>query len=176
MAADRNCGPALDAGEVRVLRSHRNRAVKSRRKEMSSTKLMAAPRIVIDGIAPSVDGGRFAAKRIIGEHVTIEADVFTDGHDILVVELLWRAVDEKEWRRIAMQSLNNDRWQVQILPERIGRYEFTIEAWLDRYATLCRDIQIKRAAGDGYRGRNCRGTGAPAKNAEDRLRMARATS
>ena len=105
LSADRNCGPTLEAGGVRVLRSHRNQAIKSRRKEMLSTKLMAAPRIVIDGIVPSVDGGRFAAKRIIGELVTVEADVFTDGHDILVVELLWRAADEKEWRRVAMQLL-----------------------------------------------------------------------
>ena len=147
LSADRNCGPTLEAGEVRVLRSHRNQAIKSRRKEMLSPKLMAAPRIVIDGIVPSVDGGRFAAKRIIGELVTVEADVFTDGHDILVVELLWRAADEKEWRRVAMQLLNNDRWQAKIMPERIGRYEFTIEAWIDRYGTLCRDLQVKRAAG-----------------------------
>ena len=46
-----------------------------------------------------------------------------------------------------MRQLGNDRWQAAILPDRIGRYEFTIEAWVDRYGTLCRDVEIKRAAG-----------------------------
>ena len=36
---------------------------------------------------------------------------------------------------------------VTFLPERIGRYEFTIEGWVDKYGTLCRDIEVKRAAG-----------------------------
>ncbi|HEY1980213.1 MAG TPA: alpha-1,4-glucan--maltose-1-phosphate maltosyltransferase, partial [Xanthobacteraceae bacterium] len=109
--------------------------------------LATMPRIVIDNIVPSIDGGRFAAKRIIGQTVTIEADVFIDGHDMIVVELVWRAADEKDWRRTSMQSLENDRWQATILPDRIGRYEFTVEAWLDKYASLCRDLDIKRAAG-----------------------------
>ena len=117
---------------------------------MLSPKLMAAPRIVIDGIVPSVDGGRFAAKRIIGELVTVEADVFTDGHEVLVVELLWRAVDEKDWRRTEMRKVDvNDRCQKRCNSCLIatGRYEFTIEGWVDKYGTLCRDLQVKRAAG-----------------------------
>src|SRR4029078_11517193 len=60
---------------------------------------------------------------------------------------LWRAADEKEWRHEPMRLLGNDRWQVAMLPDRIGRYEFVIEAWLDRYGTLCRDVEVKRAAG-----------------------------
>ena len=94
------------------------------------------PRIVIDNIVPAVDGGRFAAKRVIGQAVTVEADVFIDGHDVIVVELLWRAADDKEWRRRSMHLLGNDRWQATILPDRIGRYEFTVEAWLDKYASI----------------------------------------
>ena len=110
-------------------------------------KLAAMPRIVIDQVVPSVDGGgRFAAKRIIGEPVIVEADVFSDGHELLVVTLLWRAADEAEWRRTPMRSLGNDRWQAAILPDRIGRYEFTVEAWADKYASLCRDLDIKRKA------------------------------
>jgi len=147
ISADRNSSPMLDVGEVRVLRAQRSAAVKSRRKDAPSGKLMTAPRIVIDNVVPSVDGGQFAAKRVIGQAVTIEADVFTDGHEVLVVELLWRAVDEKDWRRTEMRLLNNDRWQATILPDRIGRYEFTIESWVDKYGTLCRDLQVKRAAG-----------------------------
>ena len=105
------------------------------------------PRIAIDNISPAVDGGRFAAKRVIGQAVAIEADVFTDGHELLAVEALWRAVDETNWRRVAMQHLGNDRWQSAILPDRVGRYQFTVEAWWDRYGTFCRDLDLKRQAG-----------------------------
>ena len=84
---------------------------------------------------------------MIGQAVAIEADVFTDGHELLAVETLWRAVDEKNWRRVAMQHLGNDRWQSAILPDRVGRYRFTIEARWDRYGTFCRDLNLKRQAG-----------------------------
>jgi starch synthase (maltosyl-transferring) len=145
--ADREAGAAFDRGEVRVVRTRRNEPVKMPRPKAPIAALAAMPRIVIDNIVPAVDGGRFAAKRVIGRVVAIEADVFLDGHDVIVVELLWRAADEKEWRRIPMRSLGNDRWRAAILPDRVGRYEFTVEAWLDKYASLCRDLDLKRAAG-----------------------------
>jgi starch synthase (maltosyl-transferring) len=43
--------------------------------------------------------------------------------------------------------LDNDGWQAAFTPDRIGRYEFTIEAWWDRYGTFCRDLEAKRKAG-----------------------------
>ena len=147
IAADRESGAALDRGEVRVFRTRPNEPVKMPRPKVAAAALAAMPRIVIDNIVPAVDGGRFAAKRVIGQAVTVEADVFIDGHDVIVVELLWRAADDKEWQRSSMQLLGNDRWQATILPDRIGRYEFTVEAWLDKYASLCRDLDVKRAAG-----------------------------
>jgi starch synthase (maltosyl-transferring) len=146
-AAEREACEALDAGEVRILRAQRNDAVKLRRTEVRAATLSAAPRIVVEAVTPSVEAGRFAAKRIIGETVTVEADVFIDGHDVLVVECLWRACDTAEWQRAVMQSLGNDRWQGSFIPHRVGRHEFTIEAWIDRYGSLCRDLEIKRAAG-----------------------------
>src|SRR4030095_10120232 len=38
-------------------------------------------RVVIEGVAPEVDSGRFPIKRVTGESVVVEADVFADGHD-----------------------------------------------------------------------------------------------
>ena len=146
IAADHESN-VLVGGEVRILRARPTEPIKSRRADLRPAKLAAAPRIVIDSVVPSVEGGRFAAKCVIGEPVTIAADVFIDGHELLVVEVLWRAADQKEWRREPMRLLGNDRWQAAILPDRIGRYEFTIEAWVDRYGTLCRDVEIKRPAG-----------------------------
>jgi starch synthase (maltosyl-transferring) len=51
-------------------------------------------RAVVDAVRPSVDGGRFAVKRIAGEPLRVEADCFTDGHDVLRVLLCWRAEEE----------------------------------------------------------------------------------
>jgi starch synthase (maltosyl-transferring) len=147
ISADFDSASSLANGEVRVLRAGRKPPVKARRADGRPAKLAAMPRIVIEQVAPSVDGGRFAAKHIIGEAVIVEADVFSDGHELLVATLLWRATDESEWRREPMRSLGNDRWQATLLPNRIGRYEFTIEAWVDKYANLCRDLDIKHKAG-----------------------------
>jgi starch synthase (maltosyl-transferring) len=144
---EREVSDPLNSGEVRVLQVHRVASVELPRPEISPAVLASSPRIVINNIAPAVDGGRFPAKRIIGEVVTVEADVFTDGHELLAVEMLWRAADEKDWRRVPMRGIGNDRWQAEMLPERIGRYGFTIQARWDKYGTFCRDLEVKRKAG-----------------------------
>jgi starch synthase (maltosyl-transferring) len=151
ISGDVKCRAALRAGEVRVIALEQTRPVKMRRAEAQMAKRAAAPRIVIDNVVPSVDGGRFAAKRIIGEPIIVEADVFIDGHELLAVELLWRAMDENEWRRAEMCLLNNDRWRANFAPTRIGRHEFTVEAWWDAYGTFCRDLELKRDAGTDIR-------------------------
>jgi starch synthase (maltosyl-transferring) len=52
----------------------------------------APPRVVIENVSPSVDHGRFPVKRVAGETVAVEADVFTDGHDAVCAWLLHRAI------------------------------------------------------------------------------------
>jgi starch synthase (maltosyl-transferring) len=106
-----------------------------------------SPRIVIDRVTPNVDGGLFAARHIVGRPLTVEADVFADGHDVLRAELLWRADDETEWHRTPLAAIGNDRWRGMFTPARIGRWLFTVEAWLDDYATLCHGIEAKLGAG-----------------------------
>ena len=101
----------------------------------------------IDRLSPSVDRGQFPARRVSGRPVTVEADVFIDGHDVLGVELQWKAADEKEWQRAPMSHLGNDRWQASFMPLRIGRWQFTVEAWLDELATVRHAIDVKRRAG-----------------------------
>ena len=52
-------------------------------------------RVVIETVTPQVDGGRFAAKRTIGDTVRVEADIFTDGHDsIAAVARYWQGGEE----------------------------------------------------------------------------------
>ena len=146
ISADNACERELAPGEVRVIAVRQLPAVRLRRAENQASKLASQPRIVIDNITPSVKEGRFSAKRIAGEPVHVNADVFSDGHELLAVELLWRPCDEKSWRQQAMTPLGNDRWTTAILPDRIGRYEYTIAAWWDRYGSFCRDLKVKRDA------------------------------
>src|SRR5690349_20591689 len=47
----------------------------------------AALRAIIESVQPQIDGGRFPAKRIVGDTVTVSGDIFADGHDVLVAVL-----------------------------------------------------------------------------------------
>ena len=42
-------------------------------------------RVAIENVRPEIDGGRFPAKRVVGERVIVEADIFADGHDAIAV-------------------------------------------------------------------------------------------
>jgi starch synthase (maltosyl-transferring) len=139
----------LAPSEVRVLSVERTQPVvdRSRRNGRALGEAVKAPRVVIEQVEPRVDGGPFAARRIVGQTVIVEADAFTDGHDLLVAELLWKAADEKEWSRAPLTPLGNDRWRGMFTPTRIGRHQFTVEAWRDDFGTLCRDIALKFKAG-----------------------------
>ena len=104
-------------------------------------------RVVIAGVYPQVDGGLFPIKRTIGDHVAIEADIFTDGHDAVVACLLHRHQDEASWEATPLQALANDRWQAQFPAERLGRYYYTVEAWVDRFVSWRRDFVKRVQAG-----------------------------
>src|SRR5262252_6902489 len=147
LSADRDWQSALAPGEIRLIDVRPNAPLKTRYSITERSVPTKLPRIVIDNVAPTVDQGRFAAKRVVGDTIAIEADVFTDGHDLLAVDLLWRAVSATKWRHASMQPIGNDRWQAIIIPDRIGRYEFTIEAGWDRYGSFRRDLALKSNAG-----------------------------
>src|SRR5688572_32135324 len=68
-------------------------------------------RAVIENISPSVDEGRFAAKRVVGDRVEVEADCFTDGHDVVACLVRYRHDSEPDWREAPMTPLGNDRWR-----------------------------------------------------------------
>ncbi|MDR4308317.1 alpha-1,4-glucan--maltose-1-phosphate maltosyltransferase [Chelatococcus sambhunathii] len=105
------------------------------------------PRIAIEAVTPAVDGGRFPVKTIVGRAVTVEADIFADGHEVLKAEVLWRRKGSGEWSRAAMRELPNDRWAADFTPGVIGAHEFAIEAWWDDFGTFRRDLTKKRDAG-----------------------------
>jgi starch synthase (maltosyl-transferring) len=107
----------------------------------------AAPRIAIEAVTPTVDAGRFAAKRLVGETVEVSADLISDGHDRLAAALLWRPSDEAQWRETAMTPTGNDRWTGRFPLSRIGLHLFTVLAWKDRFGSFTEELEKKRAAG-----------------------------
>lgn len=110
-------------------------------------EIAAGPRIAIEAIWPALDDGRFAAKRIVGDLVTVEADIFADGHEVLGAELRWRSIDEPDWSRVRMTHRVNDRWEGSFTVLRPGRHLFSVEAWWDHFGTFQRDLMKKRDAG-----------------------------
>jgi starch synthase (maltosyl-transferring) len=103
-------------------------------------------RIIVEGVKPEIDGGRFACKRVVGQDLTVEADIFTDGHEAVSARLLWRYERERRWREAPMEPLGNDRWRAAFTVERLGRYRYTVEAWLDEWKGWRRDMQKRLAA------------------------------
>ena len=71
---------------------------------------------------PQVDGGRFPAKRTLGDLVRVEADIFTDGHDSVAASLLYRSEKTDEWSEQRFELINNDRWFAEFTVTELGRY------------------------------------------------------
>jgi starch synthase (maltosyl-transferring) len=105
-------------------------------------------RVVVEGVHPQVDCGRFPIKRTVGEMVTVSADVHADGHDKLAAVLLYRAAGEVNWRETPMASSVNDRWRASFLVEALGRYEYTVEGWIDRFGSWREELRKKVDAGE----------------------------
>jgi starch synthase (maltosyl-transferring) len=82
--------------------------------------------------------------------VEVRADIFSDGHEVIAADLLYRVVDENEWCRSPMRFYDNDRWIGQFIPSRHARYLFTIEAWRDPFATWAQDTRKRIAAGQDF--------------------------
>jgi starch synthase (maltosyl-transferring) len=104
-------------------------------------------RVIIESVAPEVDGGRFPIKRTPGEDVIVEADVFADGHDVLAALLLWRRCGEERWDEAPMTAIGNDRWIGRFVIAELAGYEYTIEGWIDRFESWRQELTKKEAAG-----------------------------
>lgn len=76
----------------------------------------------------------------------VQADIFTDGHDAVSCRVLYRREDDAVWSAVTMHFLANDRWQAEFTVEKLGRYRYTVEAWVDRFKSWRRDMERRIAA------------------------------
>ena len=104
-------------------------------------------RVVIDAVRPVIDGGRFAIKRVCGERVIVEADIFADGHDELSALLLYRHGEHGQWVEVPMLPLGNDVWRAEFKVDALGHYYYTVQAWIDRFKSWRRGMEKKIHAG-----------------------------
>jgi starch synthase (maltosyl-transferring) len=98
-------------------------------------------------VRPAVDGGRYPVKRVIGEPVLVECDAFADGHDAVLCQLQWKFSGEDSWQTSAMEFRHNDHWAGQFTVAKLGRYQYRVRAWVDRFVTWQRDLAKRREAG-----------------------------
>jgi len=100
-------------------------------------------RAVIEDVKPSIDGGEFPIKRIVGERVRLTADVFGDGHDIVNAHLAYKHDSEKTWKKVPMKAVINDLWEVEFGLKKIGFYTYKLEAWVDYALNWQHEIKRK---------------------------------
>jgi starch synthase (maltosyl-transferring) len=104
------------------------------------------PSAVIENLEPLVDGGRYPTKRIVGEDLVVEADIFKDGHDVVAAVLKWRVLGERRWRETPMAYVDNDRWCGVCTLYDIAIYEYTVEAWTDTFRGWQQEFAAKFSA------------------------------
>jgi starch synthase (maltosyl-transferring) len=111
----------------------------------------APSRVVVERVEPEVDCGRFAAKRVLGEALRVVATIVCDGHDRLAAVVRFRPVGESGWREAPMQSRGNDRFEADVPLAALGVHEYTVEAWVDRFASWHSAVARKIEAGQDVR-------------------------
>src|SRR5688572_15633718 len=97
--------------------------------------LEGTKRVVFDNVKPEINCGKYPVKRVVGEKITVEADVFTDGHDSVRAVLIYRTKKDKNWTEVPMEFLGNDRWQASFIPDKMGKYEYSVLGWVDHFLT-----------------------------------------
>jgi starch synthase (maltosyl-transferring) len=109
------------------------------------------PRIRIESPRPMVDCGRFPSKACVGDDVTVSADIFRDGHDVLRAVVRYRGPGDRRWCEAPLHPTDHDRggfgWAGAFGVDRCGRWSWVLEAWTDHFASWRSEVQRKVAAG-----------------------------
>ncbi|HEU5246086.1 MAG TPA: alpha-1,4-glucan--maltose-1-phosphate maltosyltransferase [Candidatus Udaeobacter sp.] len=133
----------------------------------------AFPSVVIENLQPLIDGGHYPIKRIVGEDLIVEADIFKDGHDVVAAVLMWRVLGKRAWRETPMNFVDNDRWLGVCTLYDEAIHEYTVEAWTDTFRSWQAEFAKKFHAGiSDLRSEALEGAAlveAAAKRARDRV-------
>jgi starch synthase (maltosyl-transferring) len=111
------------------------------------TAIAQKDRVIIQAITPQVDGGRYAAKAVVGADVIVGADIFREGHDKLAAVVRYRGPGDHGWREAPLALDVNDRWYGAFRVDVNGPWRYTVSAWTDHWATWLDGLRKKHAAG-----------------------------
>jgi starch synthase (maltosyl-transferring) len=140
-----------DSDQVALASRSKGQGAKAEEKaaETSNDRLraLAAERLAIEGVSIEIDGGRFPAKVVAGWPTGIEADIFSDGHDLIEAAFIYREAGVEKFIELPMALVENDRWRVTVTFPHNAAYECSFLAWRDLYATWRMDTAKKHAAG-----------------------------
>ena len=107
-------------------------------------------RIVIEGIRPQVDCGRWPARAVAGETIPVEATVFRDGHnEVIAAGVRLTGPGEGRSQLVPMVAVDHglDRWRAEVTLPRTGFWSFVVEAWTDQIAGWRQGTHKKLDAG-----------------------------
>jgi len=105
------------------------------------------PRVIIEAVAPQVDCGRYPIKRVVGEKVVVYADIYKEGHDKLAARIKYRRQGAGQWQTAPMAFQDNDRWRGEFTVTELGRWEYTVEGYAERYLSWVDEISKKNLPG-----------------------------
>lgn len=104
---------------------------------------MKQQRVLIENIAPQLQGGAFFIKRVVGELVHVTADILGDGHDVLQAEVCYKPKQSKKWETQRFTHSNNDSYTATFKVEKQGFYVYKVNAWIDYALNWQHGIEAK---------------------------------
>jgi starch synthase (maltosyl-transferring) len=111
-------------------------------------------RIGLSDVTPVVGStvsAEFPARAVVGEPVALSALVFREGYDAVGASVVLRGPDRRAAppQRMTPGAPGSDRWHATVVPDRPGRWTFTVEAWSNPFATWHHAVTAKLDAGQG---------------------------
>lgn len=137
----------LEARFLHASREHKAGRRASRAASEEAIRVLARPRVVIENVQPQIDGGRHPVKRVLGDSLTVTADIFLDGHEKLAACVKYRQGGAAQWQELAMEPVGNDRWAAVITLRSSSLHYYTVEAWHDRFGSWRAEYLAKSKAG-----------------------------
>jgi starch synthase (maltosyl-transferring) len=135
------------AAIAQVTRTSKRKSIVATRKTDRRSGTRRLEYIIIECVTPELDSGRYPVKRVVGDSVSVGADIIKDGHDLLAARVLFKGPGDADWVHAPMfYDFDNDRWYGEFRVDRIGRWTFTVETWTDAFATWRRALEKKLEA------------------------------
>lgn len=108
--------------------------------------------IIIENVSPELADGSFPIKAVVGEKITVRADIFKDGHDVIRASVKYKERSSflGDWKEAFMEELGNDTWEASFpitSSKSSSTFIYTVEAWSDPIQTWLDSLEKKYEAG-----------------------------